>query len=296
MYEKVADNIYFIEGENRGRDPYSNSLLIDDQVKVLIDTGIGPDRIKRVSEDFDIDLIFLSHGHEDHIAGNPSFPATSIGVHVNDVMAVKEVSHQLKLFGVTGTDLEEVTNWVLRDMFQLKDSRVDFEFDHGDCFSFGAYEMNVIHTPGHCAGHCCFLIPSARLLFLADISLSSFGPLYNKVDSNLEQFISSIELLKTTDFEVAISSHKGIFSDRNKVLINLELFREKIFQRDEALFRFLQRERTLDEIADEAIVYGVIPEPRAMYTFLEKTMISKHLKRLMAKGLVKETDRGYIIF
>ncbi len=294
MYLEIADKIYFIEGENRGRDPYSNSLLIDDRVKVLIDSGIGPEKIKQVAGDFDLDLVILSHGHEDHIAGNPFFPKARIGVHHLDSAAVREVSHQIRLFGVDNPDMEEFTSQILKDIYQLKDSRVDLEFKDGHQFSLGDYRLEVIHTPGHSAGHCCFNLPDAGILFLADISLSRFGPLYEKVDSNIEQFINSIELIKTIDFEIAVSSHKGVFTDRNEVIAELEIFLDKIFQREELLLHFLERERTLDEIVEEAIIYGSFPEPRAIYSLLEKTMITKHLERLIARGRVAATSRGYI--
>lgn len=38
----------------------------------------------------------------------------------------------------------------------------------GDTFEFGSYPVNVIETPGHTAGHVCYHLPDAKLLFAAD--------------------------------------------------------------------------------------------------------------------------------
>ena len=47
------------------------------------------------------------------------------------------------------------------------------------------YSLKVIHTPGHTKGHCCFYEQNSKIAFLADIDLSSLGPWYGGLDSNV---------------------------------------------------------------------------------------------------------------
>ena len=296
MYELIAEKIYLIEGENRGRYPYANSLLIDDSVKMLIDTGMGPNRAKQVAQDYSIDMVLISHGHEDHIPGNQYFEDARICTHHLDAAAVRSVDRLLELFGVMGTELQQPAAQFLQTLFQLRDSRVDLEFNDGHRFKLGSHELEVVHTPGHSAGHCSFYIPTAGIIFLADLDLSSFGPLYGYLDSDIDSFIKSIEKVKKFDFDIASSSHKEVFRGRHNILDRLDRYKEKIFEREAKLLHFLQKNRTLEDIVDEALIYGQFPEPREMFMLMEKTMISKHLDRLVNGGQIMVTEDYYRAF
>ena len=72
-YVKITEKILFIEAEGKGRYPYANSMLIDDDTRVLIDTGMGRDLAREIARDKKVDLVINSHGHEDHVACNNLF-------------------------------------------------------------------------------------------------------------------------------------------------------------------------------------------------------------------------------
>lgn len=158
----------------------------------------------------------------------------------------------------------------------------------------GNHSVHVIHTPGHSAGHCSFYFPDIGIVYLGDIDLSSFGPFYGYLDSHIDLFIKSIDRVKKLDFNLAVTSHKEVFRDRSEVLEKLDRYRDKIFEREDKLLEFLKQDRTLEEIVAEAIIYGTFPEPKAMYELMEKTMIAKHLERLISSGRITATPNGYI--
>jgi len=293
-YVEIASKLFFIPGENDGRYPFSNSLFIDGESKVLIDTGVGPKLAAELAKEKKIDLVLISHGHEDHTAGNYLFKDAKICCHKLDAPPVRSVEKLKELYGLPpGAELEKFLDLYLRDFFGLKDSSVDLEFRNGHVFDLGSIKLNVIHTPGHSAGHCCFFVPSERLVFLGDIDLSTFGPWYGCIDSDVDQFIKSIENIKGLDFEIAISSHKPITYGRETIKKKLDVYLNKIFEREKKLIDFLSEERTIQEIVPRAFIYKEFSEPKVIYEHFEKIMIEKHLERLVRKNLVTRTNRGF---
>lgn len=292
MYTEIAERVYVIEGERQGRNPFSNSLLIDDGQTVLIDTGLGKDRLEQVLNDYTIDLVLLSHSHEDHVAGNPLFPTAEIAVHYLDAPAVRRVDHLVQLFGAAGSPTEKTIRRLLEELYQLRDSRIDRELRDGDHIETGSRRIDVIHTPGHSAGHCCYHLHSAGVIFLGDIDLSSFGPFYGHLDSDIDQFILSCKKIRSLDFDVAVPSHKEIFFGRANILERLDRYLKAIGERDAKIIDFLRSPKTLEEIVDTAVIYGKFVEPEDLYRLAEKIMIEKHLARLVKDNSVL-LEHGY---
>ncbi|MGQ9723396.1 MAG: MBL fold metallo-hydrolase, partial [Candidatus Jordarchaeum sp.] len=257
----LTDNIIFIQAENRGKYPYSNSLLIDDEVKVLIDTGFEPSVAEKISKDYSIDLVINSHCHEDHIARNHNFEESKICAHKLDAPAIRNIERLWEIYGVRGSGAEEFLKFIF-NLLELRDGRVDLEFEDGYVFDLGNKKLQVIHTPGHSYGHCSFLVPEEGVVFLADIDLTSFGPWYGALDCSVDDFIASIEKLIKMKFEIAVTSHKGdVFKGEDVIRNKLEQYLDIIYQREEKLLNFLKEERTLEEIVDQAIVYRKFPDP-----------------------------------
>ncbi len=293
--EEVKNKVFFVEGTNKGRYPYSNSLLIEDETVMLIDTGPGPEIIPEIAREKNIDLVVNSHGHEDHICGNEHFPSAKICAHQFDAPAVRSIEKLKELYDVSGTELEDVLDSFFQNVFELKDSRVDIEFEDGKIFDLGTTQIEVIHTPGHSAGHCCFYFPELKLIYLSDIDLLSFGPWYGSLDSNINELIDSIHKIKKLDYDVAISSHKGIFEGKDEIDKNLDLYLEKIMEREKKLLDVLQSAKNLDEIVEEAIIYENFPEPKDMFRLMEKTMIIKHLGKLAEENKINRNNQGFTL-
>jgi len=290
---ELSDKVFFIEGENHGRYPFSNSLFIDDEVKALIDTGLGKEVIKRILKQKRVDLIINSHCHEDHTCCNYLFKNAKICCHRFDASAVRSVNELLKRYGPLEHEVVEAIRVFLKETFGLRNSRVDFEFEDEYVFDLGDVKLKVIHTPGHSIGHCCFFIPDAKIIFLSDIDLTSFGPWYGCLDSDVDQFIESINKVKKLRAEIAVTSHKGIIMGRNVIETRLNEYLDKIFERERKVVDFLKDEHTIDEIVNKAIIYGRFREPKLVFKHFEKIMIEKHLHRLIRNGLVLRTKRGF---
>ena len=289
----ISSNIIFVRSESGGRFPYSNSLLIRDESTVLIDTGLEPALVERIAKEYRVDLVLNSHCHEDHVAGNHYFPESRICAHRLDAPAIRSVDQLVELYGMSGTELEAHMAELMQ-LLALRDSRVDLEFEDGYVFHIGSTRLQVLHTPGHSPGHCCFVILEENLIFLSDIDLTFFGPWYGALNSNLEEFIASIERLKGMRFETAVTSHKAEIIKGNKTIREkLTQYLTIIYQREEKLLNFLENEHTLEEIANQAIVYRKFPEPIASFKHMERILMQKHLDRLRARGEVEQTETGY---
>jgi len=292
-YVQITEKILFIEGEEKGRYPYSNSILIDDDVKALIDTGMGRNLAMGIAKEKKIDLIINSHGHEDHVANNHLFKDAKICSHKLDAPIIRSVRKLKKLYDASESEATKFIDLLLEEHFKLRDARIDLEFEDGHVFDLGSKKLKVIHTPGHSSGHCCFSVPKEKLVFLADVDLSSFGPWYGCLDCDIDQFIESIKRVRSLQFEVAVTSHKGVIRGRKTLEERLTDYMNKIFVREENLLDFLSEERSIEEIVDKAIIYGRFPQPKAVFRLFEKTMIEKHLERLVRKNFVTHSAKGF---
>ncbi len=289
----INPKISFIQSKSGARFPYSNSLLIHDKRTVLIDTGLESVQVERIAKEYSVDLVINSHCHEDHIAGNYLFPESQICAHKLAAPIIKSIDQLIEIYDLRHPELEVHMLELMRQL-SLRDSRVDIEYEGDHVFHLGSTHLQVLHTPGHSPGHCCFLIPDENLIFLSDIDLTSFGPWYGALNSDLDSFIASIEKLKRMRFEIALTSHKvELFKEYKNIQEKLTQYLNRIYQREEKLLNYLEIEHTLEEIVNQAIIYGKFHEPIVTFKHMEKIMIQKHLDRLLVKGKVEKTGKRY---
>jgi hydroxyacylglutathione hydrolase len=139
---------------------------------IVIDPGLQPAEILAVMDKHGLDLqaIWLTHGHADHIAGNAAlkqrYPQAAILVHPLDAAKLTDPWQNLSAqFGL-----------------QLVSPPADQLINEGEILDVGGAQWRVAHLPGHCRGHVVFvsegLVPTVVLagdtLFSGSVGRTDF--------------------------------------------------------------------------------------------------------------------------
>lgn len=279
-----------MEAPQKGRFPWAHGLLVDDEIKVLIDTGFGRENLSLL-EKIRINYLLNSHFHEDHVLLNRAFPEVPLLAPAEDADGLRSRQTYIDWYGFEVFQAVEVGRRFMA-AFDWIESNVTGEFSEGQVWELGQCRMEALRTPGHTKGHYAFWFPHEKVLFAADIDLTGFGPWYGNLTSDVNEFIASIQRLKSLKAEIVITSHKGIIDS------NLEQqwdrYLNRIYEREETLLKYLASPHTLEEIASQKIMYGRHPEPVDEYFFFERCKVFIHLQRLLKLGWVEEKEGKYL--
>lgn len=208
--EKLDGQTYVIS-ENRHWEETWCYLLLGAGKAILIDTGLGVSNIKAVVDsitDLPVQVV-TTHVHWDHTGGHALF----------DNIAV----HELEKAWLTGKfplPLSVVKeNLTKNDCSFPQDFNVDeyrvfqgepqVTMNDGDCFDLGNRVLQVIHTPGHSPGHCCFYEPDRKYLYSGDLVYK--GCLYaNYPSTDPLQFFESIKKVQKLSINRVFPGHHTI--------------------------------------------------------------------------------------
>jgi len=273
-----------ILGHKNGKYPYGNSILVDDDVTAIIDPSLMFLELNGRVTRRKVDLLFNSHYHEDHGAGNFLFPDAPLLMHALDAPALRSLDTLFAYYG-----MDEVSNEVWRPVvvekyhYQPRDHII--EIQDGEIFDFGRTRMRVMHTPGHTGGHCCFFFENEGLLFLADWDLTWFGPVYGDATSNLYATIASLEQIRALGAKTLVSFHEVGICEENQYEV-VTRYLDVAYERERLLFDFLVEPRTLEEIIKKRIVYRKDYNTVVWVDAVEKNSMRLHLQKLMQEGKV----------
>ena len=297
MFDFERGKVRFIRG---GKYPQSNSVLIDDDIRTIIDPACNEEKLLSIQRERPIEVVINSHGHEDHILYNSLFPDAQLWVHELDASVFRDMDVFMHQF-FPPDEMDEKTLAVLTqfltEVVKYQPTEPDRLLEDGEILDFGQTRVQVLHTPGHTAGHLSFHFLDEGVIFLADLDLVKFGPYYGDNASSIDDTIKSLQRLAKIDAEVYLVSHgKDAILDGDPA--HIQRYIDVIYQREEKLLAFLASgPKTLQEITAHGIIYGGHRLANGAWDLSrsEKSMMQKHLGRLERIGSVKNENGAYIL-
>lgn len=211
---EIYPNIYQIVGRNRAAHAYVVRGL---RKNVLIDTGLPTTtaHFERCLGEIglsrsDIKIVVLTHEHIDHAGGTPYFAGNAV------IAAHRLAANKLVLkdeFALMNRAFDE----------EAGDFEIDFLVDEGATIDLGNFELQIMHTPGHCSGAICIYEPNHRLLFSGDTIMGN-GILGGVLGSgNVSDYIHSLKRLSSLRIEHLYPGHGKLSSQAEAdILLGIE--------------------------------------------------------------------------
>ncbi len=146
-------------------------LLCGKERAVLIDTGLGITNIREIVDcltKLPI-MVVTTHIHWDHIGGHKYFDNIAVHEAERDWLSVK---FPIPLQVVKNNLIKVPCNFPAEfdiDTYQIFQGKPQRILHDGDWLDLGGRKMQVIHTPGHSPGHCCFYEPGREYLYSGDL-------------------------------------------------------------------------------------------------------------------------------
>ncbi|WP_059105276.1 MBL fold metallo-hydrolase [Shouchella shacheensis] len=195
-------------------------LLIGEEKAALIDTGLGIDQIKRITDQLtNLPITVLTtHVHADHIGGHGEFER--IYVHEKDSDWLRN--------GIKGLPLEQIRKDIGRDITIPAPETFDpttytpYQGEpagliaDGDVMDMGNRKLMIYHTPGHSPGHLCVFDETNGYLFTGDLlydetPVYAFFPSANPID--LVQSLERISEIKNVSMVYGSHNTLGLDPD-----------------------------------------------------------------------------------
>jgi len=205
--KEVYKNVYHL-GDS-GCSVFLVNTNSDDGL-VLIDCGMSLDMIKKISKiglnPIHIKHCIITHFHIDHIGACADLKEYN--------KQVKFYAHQLDATPIeeNGYDRETAALWY---GVRYRPIKLEKRFvDEIEILTFGNYDLQCIHIPGHTPGSISVLleIEGKKILFGQDLH----GPIISGI-SNFKDYQNSLRKLLELNADILCEGHFGIFQPASEV-------------------------------------------------------------------------------
>ncbi|MCG8589009.1 MAG: MBL fold metallo-hydrolase [Proteobacteria bacterium] len=260
--------IYVIEG-----DPLT---LVDTGVKSLASREALEAALDALGYGLgDVGRVVLTHFHEDHLGQVQTLREAGaeleVFAHEHEAPMIEffsaerderlaETQALFEEYGVPSALLDEQTAWrrqAMRESPPLSEAtRVENLVRDGDGIPFKEFELEVIHAPGHTAGHLLLHEPQSGTLITGDHLMGDAVPFTDNyyVDGapdpadplrrrprfrGLPEYMRSVRALKRQRFQTILPAHGGLIRRPDRAIEDAILFYEVRIQRIERGLRTL---------------------------------------------------------
>jgi glyoxylase-like metal-dependent hydrolase (beta-lactamase superfamily II) len=165
----------------------------------------------------------------------------------------------------------------------------DFQYGDNDRIAFGGGELQVLHTPGHESGHCCFYESGDKVLFSGDNILGYGTAVIRPPDGNMTDYLQTLERLLEFNISLILPGHGPLIGKpeaKIKEYIEHRRLREK-----QVLDALRKGPSTVGDIT-EMIYVDVSPALQRVAEF----SVQAHLEKLIKEGRVKAEGGRYLLF
>lgn len=218
------DNETFAISEFGHWEKVHSFLLIGKDKAALIDTGLGIDGIKRMTDKLtDLPIIVLTtHVHADHIGSHGQF----------EHIYVHEAEEDWLVNGIKKLSIEQIRKDISRDITRPVPETFDPStympyqgqptglLHDGDVIELGERSLTVYHTPGHSPGHIALFDSSRGFLFTGDL-LYDETPVYAFYPTT-----DPVDLVNSLDRISRIPGVRKIYGAHNSIGLDPELLLE----------------------------------------------------------------------
>ncbi|MBQ7001174.1 MAG: MBL fold metallo-hydrolase [Oscillospiraceae bacterium] len=208
--DKIDRNTYAISEPAHWEEPHCY-LLLGKARAVLIDTGLGVSNIRKIIDTLTSlpVLVVTTHVHWDHIGGHGLFERFAIHESEQEWISdrfplpLDTVRHSLTCqpcYFPVGFDPMRYQIFQGDPVRFLRD---------GDILDLGGRRLQVLHTPGHSPGHCCFYEPEQGFLYSGDlIYRGCLDVFYPTTDPVL--FYQSVKKVRRLDIRRIFPGHHSL--------------------------------------------------------------------------------------
>ncbi len=195
-----------------------NTFIIEDNGLTLIDTG-NPDSADKIfaaikkggKEPHDIKRIILTHCHPDH-SGSAAEIKKRLNIpvfaHFEDALLIEKGKGIRKPMYLSPGFM----NLIIYNLFikkvtdTIEPLKADELLKDQDIIPV-AGGIEVIHTPGHCAGHIALLVKNQGLLIAGDICANAAGLGISTINEDTDLSIKSLLKAAAFDYDKALFGH-----------------------------------------------------------------------------------------
>ena len=336
MFTRVNDEIILIHQDSMASSSNFNScncylIKINEHDYLVIDPGCSRSKLNKTLkkngiEYSDLKYALITHGHSDHVVmldyiqeKNNQIEAfihdfdkkfvEDPRAYINTLFDVDYMKRRKKYqdfidainyYTTPLSDIKVKDSFkMVFDTWDLKARRVDHDFKGGDVLPGN---FKAIHAPGHTPGMCLFFNEQDKILFSADIHLSSVGANFNGTTANLLDFKNSIN---TVIKMVNDGSVKTILSGHGKNPITEDLkgrlkkFYDSIVDKENQILALLREKdgMTVEDITENTFKIYLKRFEKFLDTdhmneyFTESIIIAEASETISNLNVLKELER-----